>query len=86
MAQTAKAWLNDLTSLYTPTATEFDAARTHRAANERSMKTAEDVAHGGAVDVEASAKFVDGGTSAIARSGSFRSSASSASACEQGLD
>ncbi|WP_411097569.1 SMODS domain-containing nucleotidyltransferase [Streptomyces sp. 020-2-3H-GM] len=30
MAQTATAWLNDLTRLYTPTATEFDAARRHR--------------------------------------------------------
>lgn len=30
MSQTTRAWLNALTSLYTPTATEFDAARSHR--------------------------------------------------------
>lgn len=31
MTQTARAWLDDLTSLYTPTSSEFDAARRHRA-------------------------------------------------------
>lgn len=34
MAQTARAWLNDLTSLYTPTPTHFDAAKSHRASIE----------------------------------------------------
>lgn len=34
MTQTARSWLSDLTSLYTPTLTEFDAARAHRAAIE----------------------------------------------------
>lgn len=34
MTQTACAWLDDLTNLYTPTATEFDAARGHRASIE----------------------------------------------------
>jgi len=34
MAQTATAWLNDLTNLYTPTSSEFDTARSHRAAIE----------------------------------------------------
>jgi hypothetical protein len=34
MTQTARAWLNDMTILYTPTPTEFDAARGHRAAIE----------------------------------------------------
>jgi hypothetical protein len=34
MAQSAKAWLSDLTSLYTPTTTQFDAARRHRGAIE----------------------------------------------------
>lgn len=32
MSQTAHAWLASLTSLYTPTSTEFDAARGHRSA------------------------------------------------------
>jgi hypothetical protein len=32
--QTARAWLDDLTSLYTPTPTQFDAARGHRASIE----------------------------------------------------
>ena len=31
MAQSAKAWLNELTNLYTPTSTQFDAAATARA-------------------------------------------------------
>lgn len=31
---TARAWLEDLTSLYTPTSTQFDGARSHRAAIE----------------------------------------------------
>ncbi|MCX5369571.1 nucleotidyltransferase [Streptomyces sp. NBC_00103] len=31
MAQSAITWLNDLTALYTPTTSEFDAARRHRA-------------------------------------------------------
>jgi hypothetical protein len=35
MTQTAKAWLDSLTALYTPTPTEFDAARLHR----RSIET-----------------------------------------------
>jgi hypothetical protein len=34
MAQSAKGWLTELTTLYTPTATEFDAARRHRGAIE----------------------------------------------------
>lgn len=34
MSQTAKAWLEDLTSLYTPTGYQFDAARSHRASIE----------------------------------------------------
>jgi len=34
MAETARGWLNNLTSLYTPTPTEFDAARSHRASIE----------------------------------------------------
>lgn len=34
MAQSAKAWLSDLTKLYTPTTTQFDAARRHRGAIE----------------------------------------------------
>jgi Second Messenger Oligonucleotide or Dinucleotide Synthetase domain len=34
VTQSAAAWLRDLTDLYTPTATEFDAARRHRGAIE----------------------------------------------------
>ncbi|WP_158715862.1 SMODS domain-containing nucleotidyltransferase [Streptomyces sp. NRRL B-24720] len=34
MAQSAIAWLNELTTLYTPTSSEFDAARRHRGAIE----------------------------------------------------
>lgn len=34
MSATARSWLSDLTSLYTPTSTEFDAARGHRSAIE----------------------------------------------------
>lgn len=34
MTQTAEAWLNELTSLYTPTSTQFDAAKSHRSAIE----------------------------------------------------
>lgn len=34
MTETARSWLADLTSLYTPTPTEFDAARSHRASIE----------------------------------------------------
>lgn len=34
MAEAAREWLSDLTSLYTPTTTEFDAARGHRASIE----------------------------------------------------
>jgi len=34
MAGTARGWLKDLTSLYTPTSTEFDAAKSHRASIE----------------------------------------------------
>jgi hypothetical protein len=34
MTETARAWLRDLTTLYTPTASEFDAARGHRASIE----------------------------------------------------
>lgn len=34
MTQTATSWLADLTSLYTPTPSEFDAARSHRASIE----------------------------------------------------
>lgn len=39
MSETAKAWLADLTRLYTPTPTEFDAARGHRAAIEARLDT-----------------------------------------------
>jgi hypothetical protein len=39
MAQSAAAWLTDLTNLYTPTATEFDAARRHRGAIESRLDT-----------------------------------------------
>lgn len=39
MAQSATAWLGDLTSLYTPTASEFDAARQHRGAIESRLDT-----------------------------------------------
>lgn len=42
MTQTAHAWLDDLTSLYTPTSDEFDAARGHRA----SIKVRLDNDHG----------------------------------------
>lgn len=34
MSESARSWLNDLTSLYTPTPGEFDAARGHRASIE----------------------------------------------------
>lgn len=34
MAETARGWLKELTSLYTPTPTEFDAAKSHRASIE----------------------------------------------------
>lgn len=34
MAETARGWLKDLTSLYTPTSTQFDAAKSHRASIE----------------------------------------------------
>lgn len=34
MTQTVTSWLNELTSLYTPTSSEFDAARSHRASIE----------------------------------------------------
>lgn len=34
MSETARAWLHDLTSLYTPTSGQFDAARGHRASIE----------------------------------------------------
>lgn len=34
MTQTAEAWLKDLTDLYTPTSTQFDAAKTHRSSIE----------------------------------------------------
>ena len=34
MTSTAAGWLSDLTSLYTPTSTQFDAARSHRASIE----------------------------------------------------
>ena len=39
MAQSATNWLNDLTSLYTPTASEFDAAKSHRASIETRLDT-----------------------------------------------
>lgn len=39
MAQSAKAWLNDLTNHYTPTTTQFDAARRHRGAIESRLDT-----------------------------------------------
>lgn len=38
MSETARAWLNDLTSLYTPTPSEFDAARGHRASIESRLE------------------------------------------------
>lgn len=34
MSETARSWLNSLTSLYTPTSTQFDAAKNHRASIE----------------------------------------------------
>ncbi|WP_431826197.1 SMODS domain-containing nucleotidyltransferase [Microbacterium algeriense] len=34
MTETARSWLNSLTSLYTPTSTQFDAAKSHRASIE----------------------------------------------------
>jgi len=34
MTDTARGWLKDLTSLYTPTTTQFDAAKSHRASTE----------------------------------------------------
>lgn len=34
MSETARSWLNSLTSLYTPTSTQFDAAKSHRASIE----------------------------------------------------
>jgi hypothetical protein len=34
MSETAQAWLTDLTSFYTPTSTQFDAAKSHRASIE----------------------------------------------------
>lgn len=34
MSDSARAWLNSLTSLYTPTSTQFDAAKSHRASVE----------------------------------------------------
>lgn len=39
MSQTAHAWLHDLTNLFTPTATQFDAARGHRASIETRLDT-----------------------------------------------
>ncbi len=39
MTQTARAWLADLTSLYTPTSTQFDAARSRRASIEARLET-----------------------------------------------
>jgi len=39
MTETARSWLNDLTSLYTPTATEFVAARGHRSSIEARLDT-----------------------------------------------
>jgi hypothetical protein len=39
MAQSATQWLNDLTSLYTPTSTEFDAAKSHRSSIEARLDT-----------------------------------------------
>lgn len=37
MAETARGWLNSLTSLYTPTPTEFDAAKSHRGSIENRL-------------------------------------------------
>ena len=34
MSESARSWLNNLTSLYTPTSTQFDAAKSHRASIE----------------------------------------------------
>lgn len=34
MSETARSWLNDLTRLYTPTSTQFNAAKSHRASIE----------------------------------------------------
>lgn len=34
MTKTAEAWLNDLTSLYIPSSTQFDAALSHRSSIE----------------------------------------------------
>lgn len=34
MSETAGTWLNNLTSRYTPTSTQFDAAKSHRSSIE----------------------------------------------------
>lgn len=39
MTQSVRAWLNNLTNLYTPTSNEFDAARGHRASIEARLDT-----------------------------------------------
>ena len=39
MTQTAEAWLKGLTDLYTPTSTQFDAAKSHRASIETWLDT-----------------------------------------------
>lgn len=39
MTQTAEAWLKDLTDLYTPTSTQFDAAKGHRVSIEVRLDT-----------------------------------------------
>jgi len=40
MSETARTWLNSLTSLYTPTSTQFDAAKSHRASIESRLDAA----------------------------------------------
>ena len=40
MSETARSWLNSLTSLYTPTSTQFDAAKSHRASIESRLDAA----------------------------------------------
>jgi len=39
MSETARSWLEELTSLYTPSATQFDAAKSHRTAIEVRLTT-----------------------------------------------
>lgn len=40
MSETARSWLRSLTSLYTPTSTQFDAAKGHRTSIETRLDAA----------------------------------------------